>query len=285
MARFTGKGPKGDTGLQGPAGNGAPTDTYDKIYTTHNSDGTNVKIGDDAWIGDVDSANRIAIIGVEDSAEGGVILGDNLTEIVSSDGTNLNIEADNDIILYPGSTYGYIGAPELDGGNRIATWDYVQTQAPVALKYGSFTSIITQTGTGNSIQPVYCEVTEFNKDITMENSSGGSTNASRIKIGTTGRYNIQFSLQMHQGNGQAVVNLWLRKNGQDVPNSNTKFDITANNPYYVAAWNFFVEASSGDYYELIWSSTSATTQVEYVDPAGAHPAVPSVILTVQQIGL
>ena len=155
----------------------------------------------------------------------------------------------------------------------------------LAMQYGSFSSLITQTGTVNSIQPVYCEVTEFNKGIVMENSSGGTTNASRIKILNIGRYNIQFSLQVHQGNSSGVVNLWLRKNGTDVPNSNTKFNVTANNPYYVAAWNFFVEANPNDYYELIWSSTSATTHIEYVDTVAGHPAVPSVILTIHQIGL
>jgi hypothetical protein len=158
-------------------------------------------------------------------------------------------------------------------------------EAIAALQYGSFYDLNDQTGSVNSIQAIYCNSLSFSQGILMQNSSGGSQNPSRIKILTAGRYNIQFSLQIKQINSSAVVNLWLRKNGIDVPNSNTKFDVTANNPYYVAAWNFFVEAEANDYYEIVWSSTSDHTIIEYVESASSHPAVPSVILTIHQIGL
>ena len=139
MSRFTSPGPKGDTGAQGPAGNATPTDTYDKLYVTNNGNGTNVKIGDDAWIGDVNSANTISIQGVEDATKGGIVFGSGLSEQISTDGSNLNIDAENDVILNPGSTYGYIGSPELDGGNRIATWDYVNTQISDSLSETQYT--------------------------------------------------------------------------------------------------------------------------------------------------
>ena len=96
------------------------TVTFDKVITTHNGDGTNVKIGDDAWIGDVNIANHVAIIGQQNSLQGGVVLGSNETEKISSNGTDLSVNANNDIILNPGSTYAYIGTPQVDGSNRIA---------------------------------------------------------------------------------------------------------------------------------------------------------------------
>jgi hypothetical protein len=80
----------------------------------------------------------------------------------------------------------------------------------------------------------------------------------------------------------------LAKNGVAMPDTNTKVTVTANNPYFVAAWNFFVDASQNDYYELMWSSTDNHTVIEYeapvTTPAGVHPAVPSLILTVNQVG-
>lgn len=280
MARFTSPGPKGDTGAPG---NGSATDTYDKIYTTHNSDGTNVKIGDDAWIGDVDSANRIAIIGVQDQSKGGVIFGNNETEIISSDGSNLNLEADNDIILYPGSTYAYIGQPELDGGNRIATWDYVNDTVNTG-RHGSsasYWSTVDQTGTAGSIQAMTLNATDWQTGVTLESGS-------HIKFPNAGKYNIAFSAQLHQTNSSGIVNIWLAKNGTAVENSNTKCAITANNPYYVAAWNFFVDAAANDYYQIMWSSDSNHSVIEYEAPVGSgaslHPAVPSLIVTVNQIG-
>lgn len=275
-ARFSIPGPKGD---QGVPGNASATDTYDKLYVTHNSSGQNVKIGDDAWIGDVDSANRIAIIGVEDATNGGVIFGNGLTEIVSSDGSNLNLEADNDIILFPGSTYGYIGAPELDGGNRIATWDYVQTG-----RHGSsasYWSTQDQTGSANSIQAMTLNATDWQTGVALESSS-------HIKFTNTGKYNIAFSAQLHQTNSSGIVNIWLAKNGTAVANSNTKVAMSANDPYAVAAWNFFVDAAAGDYYQIMWSSDSQHSILEYEAAVGSgatlHPAVPSVIVTVNQVG-
>jgi hypothetical protein len=52
--------------------------------------------------------------------------------------------------------------------------------------------------------------------------------------------------------------------------------------------NLFVNAAAGDYYELMWSSDSQHTVMEYEAPTGSgptlHPAVPSIILTVNQVG-
>ena len=156
----------------------------------------------------------------------------------------------------------------------------------IALQYGSFYDLSSQfSGVANTIQAIQCNFTLFNKGIQIINSTGGQLNASRLKILIAGRYNIQFSIQLHQENSNGIVNIWLRKNGTDVEYSNTKLSIASNNPYLVAAWNFFVDASINDYYELIWSSNHSATKIEYLPESNGHPAVPSVILTIHQIGL
>lgn len=277
MSRFTTRGPKGDTGA---AGNGASTDTYNKLYTTNNGNGTNLKVGDDAWIGDVNIANIISVQGVEDPSKGGVVFGNGLSEKISTDGSNLNIDAENDVILNPGSTYGYIGAPEMDGGNRIATWDYVQSG-----RHGSSASYWSTADQGpfnaNTIQAMTLTNTDWQTGVVLESGS-------HIKFANSGKYNIAFSAQFHQTNGSGVVNIWLNKNGTPVEATNTKLDITANNPFSVAAWNFFVNAAAGDYYQIMWSSNDNHTVIEALDATGSgatlHPSVPSVIITVNQVG-
>jgi hypothetical protein len=124
MAKFINPAVAGPTGPQGPAGNGASTDTYDKLYVTNNGAGTNVKIGDDAWIGDVNIANHISVQGVEDATKGGIVFGNGLSEKIQTDGTNLSLIAENDIILNPGSDYAYIGSPTVGGETRIAQRGY-----------------------------------------------------------------------------------------------------------------------------------------------------------------
>jgi len=276
MARFTTRGPKGDTGA---AGSGSSTDTYNKLYTTNNGAGTNLKVGDDAWIGDVNIANIMSVQGVEDVSKGGIVFGNGLSEKIETDGTNLKLTAENDILLYPGSTYAYIGTPELDGGNRLATWDYVQSG-----RHGSsasYWSTADQTGTANSIQAMTITNNDWETGISVANSS-------RITMANAGKYNIAFSAQLRQTNSQGVVNIWLAKNGTAVANSNTKVSISANDPYAVAAWNFFVDAAANDYYQIMWSSSSANSIIEAEAATGSgatlHPAIPSVIITVNQVG-
>ena len=110
---------------------------------------------------------------------------------------------------------------------------------------------------------------------------------SQITLASAGKYNIQFSAQFHHiggGGSGETVNIWLAKNGSAVADSNTKLTITSSTKYSVAAWNFFVDASAGNYFEIIWSTDNANIVIEH-EPAGVHPAIPSVILTVNQIGI
>ena len=114
----------------------------------------------------------------------------------------------------------------------------------------------------------------------------GFSNPSIIKIANSGIYNIQFSAQLHNTGGGGsgdIVSIWLRKNGSDVPDTNTDISVKSNNPFVVAAWNFFVVASSGDEYQLMWSTDDTGIQIEYAGAAAPHPATPSIILTVQQV--
>ena len=161
---------------------------------------------------------------------------------------------------------------------------YPETSQSSAGGYGasaSYYSTTIQTGTANSIQAMTFNNTDWSNGIILQNSS-------QIKFMTPGKFNVQFSAQLEQTQSSGVVNIWLRKNGTNVPNSNTRVNITANSPYAVAAWNFFIAEAVGDYVEIIWSSTSSHTILDYEAPTGSgatqHPAVPSVILTVNQIG-
>ena len=145
--------------------------------------------------------------------------------------------------------------------------------------YGSFYSTQSQSLTENAIGAVTLNNTDFNNGVNIVSNS-------RITIANAGKYNIAFSAQLHYNGGGGsgtTVNIWLAKNGTAVPDSNTRVTVNSNSPYIVAAWNFFVNASDNDYYELMWSTTNTQIQMDYEAP-GAHPAIPSVILTVNQIG-
>ena len=49
--------------------------TSDVVFTTNNGNGTNFRIGDDAWIGDINAINTISIRGIQDASKGYVTFG------------------------------------------------------------------------------------------------------------------------------------------------------------------------------------------------------------------
>jgi hypothetical protein len=111
------------------------------------------------------------------------------------------------------------------------------------------------------------------------------TSGSRINISETGTYDIQFSFQLNQTlNAAAVVDIWLRKNGADVPETATKIDLDKAEKL-VAAWNFVVSATAGDYYQLVWSTTNTGVRLDAIAASTTPPipAVPSAIVTVTQV--
>jgi hypothetical protein len=173
----------------------------------------------------------------------------------------------------PQGPAGADGAPGADGADGAAGG------------FGASASFYSTVDQGphaaNSIQAFTFNSTDWATGITL----GGT---SQITMTNAGKYNIAFSAQLHQTNSSGITNIWLNKNGTPVSYTNTKVAITSNNPYYVAAWNLFVDAAAGDYYELMWSSTSQHTVIEQEAATGSgatlHPEVPSIILTVNQVG-
>ena len=89
--------------------------------------------------------------------------------------------------------------------------------------------------------------------------------------------------------GDDWISVWLRENNQNMTWTNTDVLITGRNETsrHVVAWNFFVEAQIGDFFELMMSSTTST-QMSIVSvgtqTSPDRPEIPGTILTVNQVG-
>lgn len=150
------------------------------------------------------------------------------------------------------------------------------------VNYGAFYSTRTQTN-DETVNPITFNVTQLSKGVTVDPDA-----KSNIVIANGGYYNFAFSCQLDKtDSGEDHIHIWLRKNGNDVAWTNTKVTLSGNNAKAVAAWNFFVDPNPGDYYELVWNSDDANirlfAQNALTSPV-AMPGIPSVILTVNQIG-
>lgn len=156
-----------------------------------------------------------------------------------------------------------------------------------SLYYGSFYDLTDQTGARSTALFMKFGNTDLSNGVSITND--GSSNPTQITIANPGKYNIQFSAQMvsTNGNSSTRAEIWLRKNGSNVPATTTWVSFPGNSVYIVSAWNFLVDAGAGDNFQLAWSISSNVDNAVTLahEPATSlYPDVPSVILTVNQIG-
>ena len=154
--------------------------------------------------------------------------------------------------------------------------------------YGSFYDTSTTTLVTNIATVIPLNTVDFSSGVSVIDNY-------KISMSQSGKYNIAFSTQLrNRSNGTRIVTIWLSRNGVApanwIPESATDIYIgrDTDTERIVAAWNFFVNASSSDYFALMivangdsvdaYGGTSANLL-----PAGI-PQIPSTILTVNQVG-
>ena len=154
------------------------------------------------------------------------------------------------------------------------------TGSLVSKAYGSFFDTTTQSGSANTVYAVKHNTTDFGSGVSIVSDT-------RITMAEAGIYTI-ISTQQYSHTSGNVVNItgWLRKNGTDVSNSATDLRLKGNGEAELYAINYFVSASAGDYYEIMWSPNDSSTEIIYIAPrtSPTRPAVPSVITTVNRVG-
>jgi hypothetical protein len=139
--------------------------------------------------------------------------------------------------------------------------------------YGSFYHTANQSTQG----ALLLNSTDISKGVSI-------TNNSRITFAYPGVYNIQFSSQfIKTDSGSDPVEIWISKNGQDIPWSNTKLILQGNNEEHIAAWNWLVNiTAAGQYVEIKWYSPDTSMSL-YAAGAGTRPGIPATIVTATKV--
>jgi hypothetical protein len=166
---------------------------------------------------------------------------------------------------------------------RVSTALTINQTTTFAGYYGSFYSSLDQTD-GTTPHLMFCENTADSNGVSMETGSDGTK--SQITFANAGTYNIQFSAQLHNKGGGGSgnnTNIWFKLNGSNIANSDTKVTVPSNAPYVVASWNFMVSVSAGDYVEIAWLTDNENIILEHEAAGTYNPAIPSLIITAQQI--
>ena len=143
-------------------------------------------------------------------------------------------------------------------------------------RYGAFYDTTTQNAAAtNTAYPITINSTNITNGVYI------GTPTSRIYVDRVGTYNFQFSAQLNKsGGGSGNVFIWYRVNGVDAANSATSVTLAGSSSAAVAAWNFVINLSAGDYFELVWSTSNTNCEIQAAAASGPVPAIPSVILTV-----
>jgi hypothetical protein len=147
--------------------------------------------------------------------------------------------------------------------------------------YGAFQDSTDQTAANTTTAyAITFDTTDFTNGVTLSNSS-------RLNVAQAGIYNLQFSIQFkNTTNDGQDVDVWLRKNGTNIANSNSRFHLPARKSggdpsHLIAALNFFVSLAANDYVEIMWRPTDVGVSLEHFATSSSptRPAIPSVIAT------
>jgi hypothetical protein len=146
---------------------------------------------------------------------------------------------------------------------------------------GSFYEASTQTTTANTPTAMLISQAVYLNNVALSGTTG-------MQVNDAGYYNVQFSAQVYRTTGSSSqhIDIWLRVNGTDVANSNSRVNINDHLIYHVAAWNWFVSLGDSDTVEIIWATTDTRIELrsEVANLTIPHPETPSVIATINRIG-
>jgi hypothetical protein len=122
------------------------------------------------------------------------------------------------------------------------------------------------------------------------------SNGDRINFRNAGVYAIQFSIQVvNNTNDVQSIDIWFRKNGTDIPASNSKFGIkprksSGSDSQLIAATMVLFELAADDYIQIAWRPTNIGVSFEHFAAVTASagvtpdiPETPTCFITVQYI--
>ena len=147
--------------------------------------------------------------------------------------------------------------------------------------HGAFQDSTNQTAANTTTAyAVKFNTTDFSNGVTIASDS-------RITVAVDGIWNLQFSIQFQNTtNDGQDVDIWFRKNGTNIDNSNSRFHLPArkasgDSSHLIAALNFFASMVATDYIEIMWRVTNTGVSIEHFDASTSptRPAIPSAIAT------
>jgi hypothetical protein len=253
--------------------------TFDQVITSNNGNGTNFRLGDDVWIGDINLANTLRVQGVQNAANAYIVFGSGDTTALGRAGTGA--------LTYGGNTIWHAGN---DGSGTGLDADLLDGSHASAFSPAAGSSSITTVGTissgtwnGSSISTTYTDakvtsvsagtgisVNATTGAVTVTNTGtltvAGTANQVLINGGTAAANgNITLSLPQSLGTGSSptFAAITVGKSGTD---STITFPAQTNDPGYIkhyesnntAIMYFNVSDDTNDEFHFGYSADAST---------------------------
>ena len=184
----------------------------------------------------------------------------------------------------------YFSQLDSRAGNNAQTYTadfFYGSGVHLSFPYGQFQSQTDQSAAAiDTAYAVTYDQSDFLDGVTL--SSG-----SRLTVPFEGIYNVTFSIQFQNTtNDVQDIDIWLRKNGTDIPDTNSRFSIaarksTGNPSHLIVTTPIMVELAANDYIQVMWHVTSTGVNIEHFPAvtysAGVTPAIPATPSAIVQV--
>jgi len=153
-----------------------------------------------------------------------------------------------------------------------------------ALAYwGSFWDTTTQTvAVINTPQAITINTAD------AANNGVSVVSSSRVTFANAGVYSLTFSIQFtNTSTANGSTQIWLRKNGTDLADTNSHYDVPdkQGSAYSseVFTVNFVLQLAASDYIQVYWQTATTSVKLEAIAASGTYPRTPSIIFTAAQV--
>jgi len=185
---------------------------------------------------------------------------------------------------YAVSTAGTAGQYLQSTGSGAPAWSSISSGVGSTAYYGAFQDTTDQT--------IASTTTAYVVAIGTTDESNGVTivSGNRITYANAGTYALTYSIQLENANnGIQDADIWVRKNGTDLTDSNSQFSVASRhgsvNGHLIAVCNYVFTLAAGDYLQICWAATSTDVSIQTypAQTSPTRPLTPGVIVTTAQL--
>lgn len=167
-------------------------------------------------------------------------------------------------------------------GDNITEWALPVNGAVPQINF-PYATYITTTNQTVSAANTATLVTNWQAEDTNKSYVSGT----RMYVEESGDYLLIWSAILARSSAStAKVDLWIRINGVDLTNSNTRTHISGSSAEAIVTASFILDLEAGDYFEVVFSSDVSDARLQAFSglTSPTRPAIPGIIATLNLVG-